>query len=264
MAFNLQFRVDHDDPAERFDGLCSKAGAALRCVGVPGSEAPAQRLPGNQRGPRQVADPPRRPGVEIERQRRPLESPDSPQVERHRSGDKLLKEVHRQGHRGLCQTSVRQLLRGPPKMKPVRHQEILSARVILPVGITRPAGRDGGADQPLHLVAEPRDGSPVAACRLEPKLCHKLRKRGAKFQLSIPRSDGFGCHPDKDQARIAAVRQPSCADIRDAEGEIAVRADVLCAGLLAVRQSGLDQELCHEAERAGIEGALGGKDLHDG
>jgi hypothetical protein len=26
----------------------------------------------------------------------------------------------------------------------------------------------------------------------------------------------------------------------------------------------LDQELCHEAERAGIDGALGGNGLHDG
>jgi hypothetical protein len=39
----------------------------------------------------------------------------------------LLKEVHRQGHRALCQNSVLQLLRRPPKMKPVCHQEILSA-----------------------------------------------------------------------------------------------------------------------------------------
>jgi len=146
LAFNLQFWVNHYDPVEAFDGLCSKAGAALRRVGVPGSEAPAQRLPGNQRGPRQVADPPRSPGVEIERKRRPLESPDGPQVQRHRSSDKLLKEVRRQGHRGPCQNSVRQLLRRPPKMKPVCHQEIFSTRVILPVGITRPPGRDGGTD----------------------------------------------------------------------------------------------------------------------
>jgi len=34
--------------------------------------------------------------------------------------------------------------------------------------------------------------------------------------------------------------------------------------LLAVRQSGLDQELCHEAERAGIEGALRGNRLQEG
>jgi hypothetical protein len=31
-----------------------------------------------------------------------------------------------------------------------------------------------------------------------------------------------------------------------------------------VRQSGLDQELCHEAERASIEGALGGNGLQEG
>jgi hypothetical protein len=111
----------------------------------------------------------------------------------------------------------RQLLRRPPKMKPVRHEEILSARVILPVGLTRPAGRDGGADQALHLVAEARDGSPVAACGLKSKLRHEARKRGAKLQLSIPGSDGFGCHPDENQARIAAVRQAGPADIRDAE-----------------------------------------------
>jgi len=66
------------------------------------------------------------------------------------------------------------------------------------------------------------------------------------------------------QSSIAAVRQASRADIRDTEGEIAVRADVLRAGLLAVRQSGLDQELCHEAERAGIEGALRGNRLQEG
>ena len=98
MVFYLQFGVDHDYPSECFDRFCSKAGAALRRIGVPGSEASAQRLPGNQRGPRQIADPARRPGVEIERQGRLLESLDSPQVERHRSGDNLLKEVHRQGH----------------------------------------------------------------------------------------------------------------------------------------------------------------------
>jgi hypothetical protein len=31
-----------------------------------------------------------------------------------------------------------------------------------------------------------------------------------------------------------------------------------------VRQSGLDKELCHEAESTGIKGALGGYGLHDG
>ena len=93
---------------------------------------------------------------------------------------------------------------------------------------------------------------------------HEARKRGAKLQLSIPGSDGLGRHPDENQAWIAAVWQPGSADIRDAEGEIAIGTDVLCAGLLAVRKSGLDQELCHEAERAGIEGALGGNGLHDG
>jgi hypothetical protein len=30
-----------------------------------------------------------------------------------------------------------------------------------------------------------------------------------------------------------------------------------------VRQSGLDKKLCHEAESAGIDGALDGKGLHD-
>ena len=98
MAFYLQFGVDHDYSSECVDRFCSKAGAALRRIGVPGSEAPAQRLPGNQRGPRQVADPARRPGVEIERQRGLLEGLDGPQVERHRSGNKLLKKVRRQGN----------------------------------------------------------------------------------------------------------------------------------------------------------------------
>jgi len=41
MAFYLQFGVDHDDFAERFDGFHSKAEAALRRIGVPGPEAPA-------------------------------------------------------------------------------------------------------------------------------------------------------------------------------------------------------------------------------
>ena len=94
-SFDLQFGVDHDYPSEGLDGFASKAGAALRRFGIPGSEAPAHRLPGNQRGPRQVADPARRPGVEIERQRRLLESLDGPQVERHRSGNKLLEKVRR-------------------------------------------------------------------------------------------------------------------------------------------------------------------------
>lgn len=76
-VLSSQGRGQGDDPVERFDGLCSKAGAALRCLGVPGSEAPAQRLPGNQRRPRQVAHPARRPGVEIECQRR-SRSPDAP------------------------------------------------------------------------------------------------------------------------------------------------------------------------------------------
>jgi hypothetical protein len=31
-----------------------------------------------------------------------------------------------------------------------------------------------------------------------------------------------------------------------------------------VREGGLDKELCHESERAGIKGALGGNGLHDG
>ena len=42
LAFYFQFRVDHDNPAERFNGFHSKAGAALRRIGVPGPEAPAQ------------------------------------------------------------------------------------------------------------------------------------------------------------------------------------------------------------------------------
>ena len=149
-------------------------------------------------------------------------------------------------------------------MKPVRHEKILSAGVILPVGLTRPAGRDGGADQTLHLNAEARDGSPVAACCLESELRHEARKRCAKFQLSISGPDCLGCHPDKNQTWIAAVWQAGPADIRDAECEIAVRTDELCAELLTVRKSGLDQKLCHKAERAGIEGALGGNGLHDG
>ena len=52
-------------------------------------------------------------------------------------------------------------------MEPVRHEQILPACVILPIGLTRPAGRNGGADQALHLIAEARDGSPVAAGDLE-------------------------------------------------------------------------------------------------
>jgi len=264
MVFYLQVGVDHDYSSECFDRFCSKAGAALRRIGVPGPEATAQRLPGNQRGPRQIADPARRPGIEIKRQRRLLESLDGPQVERHRSGNKLLKEVHRKGHRGLYQIFIGQLLRRPPEMKPVRHEEILAAGVILPVGLTRPAGRDGGTDQPLHLIAEARDGSPLAAGCLESELRHEARKRGTKLQLSLPSSDGLCRHPDENQAWIAAVWQTSSADIGDAECEIAVGTDVLCAELLTVRQSGLDQELGHEAERAGIDGTLGGNGLHDG
>ena len=125
LAFNLQFWVHHYDSVERFDGLCSKAGAALRRVGVPGSEAPAQRLPGNQRVPRQVAHPARRPGVEIECQRRTLEGTNSSQVEWHRGGHELIEEVHREGHRGLCPCLSRQFLRSPPKMEVVRHQQVL-------------------------------------------------------------------------------------------------------------------------------------------
>jgi len=78
LAFDLQFWIDRDYSAERFDGFRSKARAALRSVGVARPEATAERLPGNQRGPRQVAHPARRPGVEIERQWRPLDSPDGP------------------------------------------------------------------------------------------------------------------------------------------------------------------------------------------
>ena len=149
-------------------------------------------------------------------------------------------------------------------METVRDEEILSACVILPVGLTRPASRYCGADQALHLIAEARDGSPLAACCLESELRHEARKRGANFQLSIPGSDGFRCHPDEDQAWIAAIGQAGPADIGDAQGDIAVCPHVLRAGLLAVRKRSLDQELCHEAERAGIEGALGGNDLRDG
>ena len=149
-------------------------------------------------------------------------------------------------------------------MEPVRHEKILSTGVILPVGLTRPTCRDGGADQALHLIAEARDGSPVAACCLESELRHEARKRGTKLQLSLPSSDGLCRHPDENQAWIAAVWQTSSADIGDAECEIAVSAGVLSAGLLAVRKSGLDQKLGHEAERAGIYGALGRNGLHDG
>ena len=149
-------------------------------------------------------------------------------------------------------------------MKPVRHEKILAAGVILPAGLTRPAGRDGRADQALHLVAEARNGSPVATGRLETELRHEARKRGAKLQLTICRAHGLGCHPNQNQTWIAAVWQASPADIGDAKCEIAVSADKLSAGLLTVRQSGLDKKLCHEAESAGIDGALAGKGLHDG
>jgi len=91
--FDFQFRVYHDYLAEGFDGFAAKADAALRRFGVPGSKAPPQRLPRNQRWARQVADPPCRPGVEVERQRRLLEGPHGPQIERHRRGNELLKEV---------------------------------------------------------------------------------------------------------------------------------------------------------------------------
>jgi hypothetical protein len=149
-------------------------------------------------------------------------------------------------------------------MEAVRQKEILSAGMILPAGITRPTGRNRGTDQALHLIAEARDGSPMAACRLESQLCHEARKRGAKFQLTISGSDGLGCHPDEDQAWIAAVWQTGPTDIRHAECEIAVGTDVLDAGLLTMRKGSLDQKLGHEAERAGIKGALGGNRLHDG
>ena len=65
-------------------------------------------------------------------------------------------------------------------------------------------------------------------------------------------------------SRVAAIGQAGPADIGDAQGDIAVCPHVLRAGLLAVRKRRLDQELCHEAERAGIEGALGRNDLRDG
>jgi hypothetical protein len=148
-------------------------------------------------------------------------------------------------------------------MESVCHKQILSTGVILPVGITRPTGRYCSADQTLHLIAEARYGSPVAACSLESQLRHEARKRGAKLQLSISSSDGLGCHPDEYQTWIAAVWQASPADIGDAKCEIAVSADKLSAGLLTVRKSSLDKKLCHEAESAGIDGALDGKGLHD-
>jgi hypothetical protein len=64
-------------------GFASKTRAALRSVCVPA--APACR-----------------PRVEIERQRRALESPDGPQVERHWGGYELFKEVHGEGDGGFC------------------------------------------------------------------------------------------------------------------------------------------------------------------
>ena len=70
--------------------------------------------------------------------------------------------------------------------------------------------------------------------------------------------------PRRSVVYFCAGAHTSSADIGDAECEIAVGTDVLCAELLTVRQSGLDQELGHEAERAGIDGTLGGNGLHDG
>jgi len=98
MAFDLQFWINHDHSAECFDRFPAKAGAALRRVGISGSETPTQRLPWNKRRPRQIANPARRPGVKIEGQRRPLESSDGPQIKRNRSSDELLKEAHGKGH----------------------------------------------------------------------------------------------------------------------------------------------------------------------
>ena len=84
------------DPANAPEGVqnpCAELDAALRCVGISGPEAPAQRLPGDQRRPLQIADAPGRPGIEIERQRRLLEYADRAQIERNGRGDKLLEEV---------------------------------------------------------------------------------------------------------------------------------------------------------------------------
>ena len=103
----------------------------------------------------------------------------------------------------------------------------------------------------------------MAARRLESQLRHESRKRGAKLQLPIPGSDGLGRHPNENQPRIAAIGQAGPADIGDTQGDIAVRPHVLCAGLFAVRKSGLNKELCHEAKSAGIEGALGPDGLHE-
>ena len=103
----------------------------------------------------------------------------------------------------------------------------------------------------------------MAASGLKSKLRHEARKRGAKLQLSIRCSHGLSRHPDENQPRIAAIRQANPADIRDAKRKIAIGTDVLCAGLLSVRKSGLDQELCHEPERAGIECALCADGLHE-
>ena len=126
----------------------------------------------------------------------------------------------------------------------------------LAIGLMRPAGRNGGADQALHLVAEARNGSPMAASGLKSQLRHESRKRGAKLQLSIPGSHRFGRHPDENQPRIAAIGQPGPADIGDTERKIAVGTEVLCAGLLPVWQSGLNEEFGDEANGSGIIGAL--------
>jgi len=58
-------------------------------------------------------------------------------------------------------------------MEAVRQEEILSAALILPAIILRPSRRNGSADQALHLVTEARDGSPMSASGLKPKLRHE-------------------------------------------------------------------------------------------
>jgi hypothetical protein len=59
-------------------------------------------------------------------------------------------------HGRHCRNFVRQPLRRPPepKVKPVRHERILSSGMIMPVGFTRPASRDVGTDLALNVTTK--------------------------------------------------------------------------------------------------------------
>ena len=98
----------------------------------------------------------------------------------------------------------------------------------------------------------------MTARGLKTELRHEARQRTTKLQFSTRGSDGFRCHPDKDQPGVASVRKSCPTNIRYGQSQIAIRPNVPGSRMRAMRKCCLHKGFRHETKRARINRALAG------